>query len=125
GKALARGLGLGERHALDVPGRRFARAQRLERLGVLVVAGQQQLEAHADLAQQLLAARALRGEVDEGFGHGFTRGDRDGRRGSTTRETTARPAGPAPADAVASGWTSAASRRRPAPARGPGRRARR
>ena len=52
-------------HSLHIVGRQFAVLLRLERLGILVVTRQQQLVAHADLVEQLAAARALRREVDE------------------------------------------------------------
>jgi hypothetical protein len=51
--------------ALHVGGGRFARLHVLQRLGVLLGAGQQQLVANAELPQQLRAPRALRCEVDE------------------------------------------------------------
>jgi hypothetical protein len=63
------GVEFGEHHALDVHRRRFVRAHGFQRLGVFVVIGQQQPEIDADLLQQLLAARTLGREVDEG-GHG-------------------------------------------------------
>src|SRR6201999_1987942 len=53
------------RDALAVDRRRLAGDVRLQRLGVLVGRGKQQLVAHAELVEQLAAARALRGEVDE------------------------------------------------------------
>jgi len=77
------GVELERRHALHVAGGRLAGTHGFERFGVFdevishlpdgVVSarglGQQQCMAHADLAEQLAAARALRGKVDEG-GHG-------------------------------------------------------
>ena len=59
------GAQLGARHALDVVRRQLAVARRLERLDVLVGAGEQQLVADADLLEQLAPARALRREIDE------------------------------------------------------------
>jgi hypothetical protein len=73
------GVELERRHALHVAGGRLAGAHGFERFGVFGEVfdrifcargfGQQQFMAHADLGQQLAAARALRGEVNQG-GHG-------------------------------------------------------
>jgi hypothetical protein len=54
------------RDAPHIGGRRLARVHRLQRLGRRVVVGQQQAMRDAELVEQLTAARALRGEVDEG-----------------------------------------------------------
>ncbi len=51
----------------------FASAHGLQRLGVFVGAGQQQLVLDAELVQQLTTTWALRGEVDE-LTHGGTGG---------------------------------------------------
>ncbi|MCY1208082.1 hypothetical protein D9M72_196980 [compost metagenome] len=59
------GIELEGGHALHVRGGRLVRQQGFERLGVFVGTGQQQFVAHAELAEQLGAARALRREVDE------------------------------------------------------------
>ena len=64
-RRCARRVELGARDPLHVGLGAFAGQHGFERFGVLAVIGQQQLEAHAELLQQLPAARALRGEVDE------------------------------------------------------------
>ena len=57
---------LGARHALDVGAPAARPPLGLERFGVFVGVGHEQhLVTHADLRQQLAAARALRGEIDE------------------------------------------------------------
>jgi hypothetical protein len=59
--------------ALHIGRGRLAGPDRFERFDVLVGIGQQQLATHAPLLQQLLAARALGGQVDE-VTHGGTDG---------------------------------------------------
>ena len=61
----ARRLQLGQRDAPHVVGRQLAAALGLQRLGVLAVGRAAAAGAHAELVEQLAAARALRGEVDE------------------------------------------------------------
>lgn len=90
--AGVRRLGLRYRHAAHIGLGRFAGAFGLQRFGVFVGARQEQLEAYAELAQQFLAAWALRGEVDERVKRGGGR-RRFGHRRS--REAPRRAAGEA------------------------------
>jgi hypothetical protein len=74
-------LELGAGHPLHVSQRQFAGLHHLQRLGIFVVAGQQQLEGHADLRQQGLAPWALGGQPDEvvhGLHGPVTPGGKDG-----------------------------------------------
>ena len=50
---------LGARHALHVVGRQLAGTLGFECFGIFIGARQEQLVAHADLVEQLPAARAL------------------------------------------------------------------
>src|SRR5207253_3790182 len=69
------GLGLGARQALDVSVRRLGGERRFVDVGRLAgaAAEKEQVEAHADLRQELAPAWAARGEIDAAFyrtGHG-------------------------------------------------------
>jgi GMP synthase-like glutamine amidotransferase len=65
-QARLRGIELGLRHAPHIGQRQLTLAFGLERFGVFFGRiGQKQFMAHADLLEQLPAAWALRGEVDE------------------------------------------------------------
>src|SRR5438552_2191582 len=59
-------LELGPSDALHIAARRLAGALVLQGFGILAGIGQQQAVRHADLVEQLAAARALRSQVDEG-----------------------------------------------------------
>ncbi len=61
----ARGVGFGHAHAQHVIVRALAGQLGFERLGVFIGTRQQQFVAHAELLQQLLAARTLGRKVDE------------------------------------------------------------
>ena len=63
---MACGIQLGPRDTLHVLLGRLALALRLQRLRILLGAGQQQLVPYTELVEQLAAPRALRGEIDEG-----------------------------------------------------------
>ncbi len=53
--------------ALHIAARGLAGQHGLQGFGIFARSGQQQLTLHAPLLQQLQAARALRGQVDEGW----------------------------------------------------------
>ena len=75
-QAQQRRIELGFGDARDIGFGQLARQQSFQRFGIFVSTGQQQLEAHAQLVEQLAPARALRSEVDEFRGHRLTHGDR-------------------------------------------------
>ena len=91
--------GLGARDALDVVARRLGVARAFDDVALALrrFAQPERSEFDAELAQQLLAARALRGEVDGRSGHGGRDPDRtgpsasavtrDGKDGATSRLT--------------------------------------
>ncbi|MET3244795.1 hypothetical protein ABIE53_001540 [Burkholderia sp. OAS925] len=68
-----RGARFSHAHALHIVARTLTWQFGFERFGIFVGARQQQLEAHADLLQQLLTARTLRREIDERMQRGSGR----------------------------------------------------
>jgi hypothetical protein len=69
-KARGRGTRLGKRHPLHVTGRGFAGNDGLQGLGIFLRVGKQELEAYADLSEQLLSARTGGSEIDVAAGQG-------------------------------------------------------